>query len=184
MSSPAAKSPTYPFAQQAELNAAIEVDTDQTAEYENALATDTTSVASAVFDFKYDNGRRYTRWGGNSKYMQPNDETEQDRLDMNHQYVTWTLDLGHVLMADISSYQNIVLGGELFTAPLESPRHVLDLGTGTGIWALDFGDCYPAAEVTGVGAYKKYVVFRVASDILRSFSNPAELGSPERQIRA
>lgn len=30
------------------------------------------------------------------------------------------------------------------------PFRVLDLGTGTGIWAIDFGDMYPSAEVLGI----------------------------------
>jgi ubiquinone/menaquinone biosynthesis C-methylase UbiE len=36
------------------------------------------------------------------------------------------------------------LGGKLFVAPIpkEQKLHrVLDLGTGTGIWAMDFGIC-------------------------------------------
>lgn len=37
---------------------------------------------------------------------------------------------------------------KLFLAPIgDSPQHVIDLGTGTGIWALDFADQYPSAEV-------------------------------------
>ncbi|KKA25113.1 hypothetical protein T310_0818 [Rasamsonia emersonii CBS 393.64] len=30
-----------------------------------------------------------------------------------------------------------------------SPRRVIDLGTGTGIWAIDFGDQFPSAEDIG-----------------------------------
>lgn len=92
MSSPAAaarsptRSPRSPVTKQhAELSTSIEVDNDPHSDYESGLQSDTTSVSSSVFDFTYDNGRRYTKWGGDSKYMQPNDETEQDRLDMNHQ---------------------------------------------------------------------------------------------------
>ena len=43
----------------------------------------------------------------------------------------------------------LFLGGELHTAPLESPRKILDLGTGTGAWAIDMADIYPEAEVIG-----------------------------------
>jgi len=33
-----------------------------------------------------------------------------------------------------------LLDRKLYLAPIgESPRRVLDLGTGTGIWAIDFG---------------------------------------------
>jgi methylase of polypeptide subunit release factors len=39
--------------------------------------------------------------------------------------------------------------GKLYLAPIEAPSKVLDIGTGTGIWAMDFGDEFPEAEVIG-----------------------------------
>lgn len=43
-----------------------------------------------------------------------------------------------------------MLGGNLLIAPVSpSPQRVLDFGTGTGIWALDFADEYPGAKVIG-----------------------------------
>ena len=47
----------------------------------------------------------------------------------------------------------LTFGGRLFTAPIpkEKPLHrVLDVGTGTGIWAIDFADEHPATEVLGI----------------------------------
>lgn len=44
---------------------------------------------------------------------------------------------------------NIILRGSLSWAPLVSTHRVLDLGTGTGIWAIDFGDENPEADVLG-----------------------------------
>ncbi|KDN71459.1 putative methyltransferase domain-containing protein [Colletotrichum sublineola] len=45
-------------------------------------------------------------------------------------------------------------GGRLGTAPPNAPGanvgRVLDLGTGSGIWAMDFGDEHPEADVLGV----------------------------------
>lgn len=32
-------------------------------------------------------------------------------------------------------------------APLSNPSHILDIGTGTGTWAIDMGDVYPSATV-------------------------------------
>ena len=52
----------------------------------------------------------------------PNDEKEQDRLDLFH----------HLFLS--------LLGGRLWTAPLGNPHRVLDVGTGTGIWAIDFAE--------------------------------------------
>jgi len=41
-------------------------------------------------------------------------------------------------------------GGRLHLAPIDSnPQRILDLGTGTGIWAIDMGDLYPSAQVLG-----------------------------------
>lgn len=35
----------------------------------------------------------------------------------------------------------LMLGGELYTAPIGSdPQRVLDIGTGTGIWAIQFAE--------------------------------------------
>ena len=42
------------------------------------------------------------------------------------------------------------LGGRLFRAPIcSNPQRVLDIGTGTGIWAMDFADEFPSAFVLG-----------------------------------
>ncbi|KAF7553373.1 hypothetical protein G7Z17_g3659 [Cylindrodendrum hubeiense] len=67
----------------------------------------------------------------NYKY-EPNDDEEQERMDLGH----------HIY--------RLVLGGKLNLAPIsKNPQRVLDLGTGTGIWAIDFADEYPSAEVLG-----------------------------------
>ena len=42
---------------------------------------------------------------------------------------------------------NILFGGKLFLAPIKSPKRVLDLGTGTGIWAIDIADMFPEAKI-------------------------------------
>lgn len=35
----------------------------------------------------------------------------------------------------------LLLGGKLFLAPVDpNPQRVLDFGTGTGIWAIDFAE--------------------------------------------
>jgi ubiquinone/menaquinone biosynthesis C-methylase UbiE len=49
---------------------------------------------------------------------------EADRLDLMHEMTL------------------VIMNRKLFIAPLgDSPQRVLDLGTGTGIWAIDFGKC-------------------------------------------
>jgi ubiquinone/menaquinone biosynthesis C-methylase UbiE len=36
----------------------------------------------------------------------------------------------------------ITLRDELYLAPVKEPHAVLDIGTGTGIWAIEFGTFY------------------------------------------
>ncbi|OBR05803.1 TAM domain methyltransferase [Colletotrichum higginsianum IMI 349063] len=70
------------------------------------------------------------------QYLTPNDERELDRLDLEHNMFLRTF------------------GNRLGTAPPNEEKsnegRVLDAGTGTGIWAIDFGDEHPDAEVIGV----------------------------------
>lgn len=41
------------------------------------------------------------------------------------------------------------IGDRLFFAPITAPNTILDIGTGTGLWAMEVADAYPAAEVFG-----------------------------------
>jgi len=54
-------------------------------------------------------------------YLLPNEESENDRLDMLHEMC----------------FQ--LLHRKLYLAPIKSPQRVIDLATGRGIWAIDFG---------------------------------------------
>lgn len=39
--------------------------------------------------------------------------------------------------------------GELHLAPVKDPHEILDVGTGTGIWAIQMADKFPDAQITG-----------------------------------
>lgn len=44
----------------------------------------------------------------------------------------------------------LILDGKVLRAPLERPpARVLDVGTGDGIWAMDFADEFPTASIIG-----------------------------------
>ncbi|MCJ1440936.1 MAG: hypothetical protein MMC23_001422 [Stictis urceolatum] len=98
--------------------------------YDSEVASYTTSLASSVTDYQFENGRRYHRYQ-EGRYFWPNDELENDRLDIVHKMV------------------EVAMKGKLFYAPLENPKRVLDIGTGTGIWAMEFADHFPQASVLG-----------------------------------
>lgn len=42
-----------------------------------------------------------------------------------------------------------MMGGRLFLAPIGEPADVLDIGTGTGIWAKLFARDHPGSRVIG-----------------------------------
>jgi SAM-dependent methyltransferase len=86
----------------------------------------------SIQNYHFENGRRYHTFREGA-YLIPNDEKEQERLDLSH----------HIF--------KLILRDRLYQAPLlSSPRHVLDFGTGTGAWAIDFATEHPETQVVGI----------------------------------
>lgn len=75
-------------------------------------------------------GRTYQAYREDTYYL-PNDADEQDRLDFQHEMTS------------------ILLDKRLSIAPVQDPKHVLDVATGTGIWALDYATENPDCQVIG-----------------------------------
>ncbi len=97
-----------------------------------SLTSSTTSITESIFDYRRLHGRLY-----NADYWAPVDQTQNEAFDLLH----------HVHL--------IIAGDKLFLSPVvdesnkDQKLEILDIGTGTGIWALDVAQELPNASVTG-----------------------------------
>jgi hypothetical protein len=85
---------------------------------DDSWSSASTSLSSSVRDYVWENNRRYHKFR-EGRYLVPNDEPEQEREDLKHAMIVALMD------------------GVLHVAPLNHPQKMLDIGTGTGIWAID-----------------------------------------------
>lgn len=91
----------------------------------------TASISETIRQYREVHGRTFQNFK-TTEYWAPNDEQQNEQLDIGHQMLT------------------VLLDGKLFLAPIGSnPQAVIDIGTGTGIWAIDFADQFPSAQVIG-----------------------------------
>ncbi|TDZ15180.1 Secondary metabolism regulator LAE1 [Colletotrichum orbiculare MAFF 240422] len=109
----------------------IEADDLDDASTDDQQSTYTASLASSVVDYPTEHGRQYHAYRSGS-YYGPNDDRELDRLDFMSDMVHKTL-------------------GAFYLAPIEEEKthRILDMGTGTGIWAIEVSSLFPNAEIVG-----------------------------------
>lgn len=101
----------------------------------SGMQSSTASLTASILEYRTIHGRTFhsQRGPGDAEYWAPNDNQHNTSMDIQHH--VWTL----------------LLDGKLYLAPLPSEAgKVLDIGTGTGIWAIDFADEHPGATVLGV----------------------------------
>ncbi|TQN68896.1 Secondary metabolism regulator LAE1, partial [Colletotrichum shisoi] len=111
-----------------------DVTEDDSSDRASSRAASTSSVAASILDYRLENGRTYHAYK-DGKYSLPNDERENDRLDLQHHLFLLTF--------------NDRLGNAPPNDPHATVGRVLDVGAGTGIWAIDFADEHPESEVLG-----------------------------------
>ncbi|KAI0149624.1 S-adenosyl-L-methionine-dependent methyltransferase [Hypoxylon sp. NC0597] len=109
-----------------------ETDDDDSA-YGDDNASSTASLTASILEYRTVHGRTYHSERGNAQSWNPNDALHDESMDILHHVST--------LMQD----------GKIYLAPIgDDVQKVLDVACGTGIWAIDFADLFPAAEVIGV----------------------------------
>ncbi|KAI0400117.1 S-adenosyl-L-methionine-dependent methyltransferase [Xylaria palmicola] len=101
--------------------------------YGDGNASSTASLSASILEYRTVHGRTYHSERGNAQSWNPNDAQHDESMDILHHVSTLMQD-GKITMAHID----------------ESVQRVLDVGCGTGIWAIDFADQYPHTEVIGV----------------------------------
>ncbi|KAI9171811.1 mRNA 3'-end-processing protein YTH1 [Paramyrothecium foliicola] len=90
-----------------------------------------TSVVSRAYEYEFVHGRRYHGYKA-GLYPLPNDLAEQQREDTVHVMMLELMD-GQPFLSDIG----------------DDPQRIIDIGTGTGTWAIDVANLYPEALVIG-----------------------------------
>ncbi|KAK1781460.1 S-adenosyl-L-methionine-dependent methyltransferase [Copromyces sp. CBS 386.78] len=106
-------------------------------DWDSALGGDiessTASISSSILQYRTINGRTYHSDSvTDTSYWGPNDQKQNEMLDIFHHAIT------------------IALDDDLYKAPItDKPKNVLDIGTGTGLWAIDFAEKFPECSVIG-----------------------------------
>ncbi|TKA37610.1 hypothetical protein B0A54_11694 [Friedmanniomyces endolithicus] len=102
---------------------------------DSALGSDTesatTTLSESIYNYRREHGRTYHAYK-DGKYIFLNDEREADRLDLQH----------HLF--------RLTFGNRLYFSPVKELKHALDIGTGTGLWAVELADAHPECEVIGI----------------------------------
>jgi hypothetical protein len=96
---------------------ALDFDSDSAFDSGSLLGDETDTLASSILNHRIENGRQYHAYRDGA-YWGPNDELAKEILDFAHHMYLLTLDQ------------------RLYLAPITDPQTILDVGTGTGIWAI------------------------------------------------
>ncbi|KAI1634773.1 S-adenosyl-L-methionine-dependent methyltransferase [Biscogniauxia mediterranea] len=114
-----------------------ELDDEDNDDGDSALGSDaassTNSISASIMEYRTIQGRTYHSERHNSSYFTPNDDQQLQSQDLTHHYLM------------------VLLDNKLYLPPIrgEDLQKVLDVGTGSGIWAIDLADQFPHTEIIG-----------------------------------
>ncbi|KAF7547501.1 hypothetical protein G7046_g8978 [Stylonectria norvegica] len=99
-------------------------------EENDAIPTESIDPGDIILPHREWLGREYPNFSATSEYWAPVDEKQCELMRATHQMF------------------KVVMDSELCWAPIDDyPERVLDIGTGTGDWAIEFADRFPEAQV-------------------------------------
>ena len=134
-------------------------------EDEDETADSAYSVASSVYNFRVENGRRYHDYKDGHPF--PYDEVSNDNEASMHCMVLLLLD------------------NRYFLSPVDEAtlRCVADVGTGQGLWAEGFAEKYPDTQVVGLDTIQhERSVYPNCSFILQDATEDWVLDSPSMKF--
>ncbi|KAI1764706.1 S-adenosyl-L-methionine-dependent methyltransferase [Hypoxylon sp. FL1150] len=115
------------------IQAPLQHESDDDSAYGEDIASSTASLSSSILQYRTLHGRTFHSELVNAQSWNPNDAQHNESMEILHHAST--------LMQD----------DKLFLSPIgDDVQRVLDVGCGPGIWAIDFADQFPQAQVIGV----------------------------------
>lgn len=108
-------------------------DTDADSTLGDEIESSTASISSSILNYRNINGRTYHSHAAmDEEYWAPNDPRHLEALDIFHHAI------------------DMMLEGKLHQAPLsQNIENAVDIGTGSGLWTIDFADKYTNCTVIG-----------------------------------
>lgn len=108
-------------------------DTDADSTLGDEVESSTASISSSILNYRNINGRTYHSDSVmDGEYWGPNDSKHMEMLDIFYHAI------------------DMMLEGKLHQAPLSANiQNAVDIGTGSGLWAIDFADKYTNCYVVG-----------------------------------